>query len=74
MRGKIVKFDDLPFVNGEDGREWNNAMARYGHLPGCPGIQYEDVCSEPWECASRNTCRIHYEKHIIPWRKLEEGK
>lgn len=54
-------FDELPLKYGEESRQWNNLMARYGHT-GCPGLQFEDVCAEPWECAVRGCCRISYER------------
>ena len=56
-----MNWNNLPLKNGEDGEIWNNLMARYGHQ-GCPGLHYEDVCSEPWECAVKGMCRISWEK------------
>lgn len=61
MRTTPAPWEDLPLKNVEDGASWNNAMARYGHR-GCPGVQYEDVCAEPWDCASKGKCRLVYER------------
>lgn len=60
-----VNWEDLPLKNGEDGREWNDLMARYSHI-GCPGAQYEDNCVEPWDCASKGRCRLTY----LKWQRL----
>ena len=57
----ILDWDDLPLKNGEDSHEWNNLMARYSHV-GCPGLQYEDNCAAPWDCAVKGMCRISFEK------------
>jgi hypothetical protein len=57
---ELPKWEDLPLRYGEDSREWNNNMARYSHI-GCPGVQYEDNCAAPWDCAVRGSCRIAYE-------------
>ncbi len=62
-----LSWDDLPLKHGEDGREWNDLMARYSHT-GCPGWQYEDNCATPWDCASKGRCRITYEK----WQAMEK--
>lgn len=56
-----LPWDELPGKNGEDSKEWNNLMARYSHL-GCPGVQYEDNCAEPSECAWKGRCRVSYQK------------
>jgi hypothetical protein len=53
-------WDELPLKHGEDGREWNDLMAKYSHI-GCPGYRYEDNCAEPWDCASKGRCRVAYE-------------
>lgn len=58
-----LSWEDLPLKYGEDSREWNNCMARYSHM-GCPGVQYEDNCAEPWDCASKGRCRISYNKWV----------
>ena len=60
----IERWEDLPIKNGEDGSAWNDCMARYGHQ-GCPGIQYEDVCDAPWDCASKGRCRVIFEKQAL---------
>lgn len=46
---------------GEDSKEYQNLYAKYSHI-GCPGVQYEDNCAAPWECASEGGCRISKEK------------
>ena len=60
MMAKLT-WDDLPLAVGEEDKQWNDLMARFGHS-GCPGQQYEDVCSAPWDCASKGRCRIIYEQ------------
>ena len=56
-----VMWEDLPLKYGEDGPDYQNNYARYSHV-GCPGLQYEDNCAEPWECAIRGSCRIAYNR------------
>ena len=58
------KWEDLSIAVGEESPRWNALMARYGHR-GCPGMQFEDVCAEPWDCASKGTCRLVYESRRI---------
>lgn len=69
----LTPWEELPNKCGEDGKEWNNNMARYGHQ-GCPGIQYEDVCAEPWECAVKGKCRVSHEKWLEIMRKEQKEK
>lgn len=60
-----TNWDDLPIVNGEDGRRYNDLMARYGHQF-CPGTldgNGEDVCAAPWDCASKGRCRLIFERN-----------
>lgn len=58
----MARWDDLPLKNGEDGDAYVSAYARYSHI-GCPGVQYEDNCAAPWDCAVRGRCRINFEKN-----------
>jgi hypothetical protein len=62
---EATPWEELPYVNGEDGAVWNNLMARYQHR-GCPGLRMEDICfySAP-ECAAKGMCRLAYEKSTI---------
>lgn len=64
-----LPWNELPLKCGEDGKEYNNNMARYAHM-GCPGLEYEDNCYEPSECAVRGKCKIAYEKMQAHLRKI----
>lgn len=74
MRPKdIIPWADLPLLHGEDSVEWNNNMARYSHV-GCPGVQFEDNCAEPHDCAVKGRCRVTYEKWLdIMTKELTNG-
>lgn len=60
-----VAWEDLPLKHCEDSKEWNDLMARYSHI-GCPGVQYDDNCVEPWDCASKGRCRLTY----LQWQEM----
>jgi len=40
----------------EDDPKWSQLYACYSHT-GCPGVDFEDNCAAPWECASFGACR-----------------
>jgi hypothetical protein len=70
----LTAWEDLPYVNGEDGKAWNNLMAKFQHT-GCPGIDYEDICMhDATECAVKGVCKYLHEKQQKEWIKHLNNK
>jgi hypothetical protein len=62
MNERRMNWDDLPIKCGEDGDDYLRLYARFSHV-GCPGYQFEDNCSAPWDCASKGRCRVSFERN-----------
>jgi hypothetical protein len=77
-------MSDFPIMVCEDDPRWASLCAHYSHI-GCPGIEYEDNCGAPWECASFGKCRRLLEsegfsaeakdfRHMSPIQEHIEGE
>jgi hypothetical protein len=55
---------EYPWLYGEEGEQYWRNYAKYSHV-GCPGVQYEDNCPHPWDCAGTGcqTVLDQYAKH-----------
>ena len=57
----MTRWNDLPITVGEESPNYSRLYYKYAHV-GCPGVQYEDNCTDPADCATKGRCRALFEK------------